>query len=205
MFKNPGTAISQTVTLAAVDDAGQTFSLVNFAKRPALSDQIDYRILPEGYGYVLVRMEQDLIPGTDQPAPGYPAGTFQRFRKEIASFVTSGVPGVIVDLRGNYGGSDELAADMCGFFATAPSFYEYQEYYDKRDGRFLRITVDDRPAVVDNLSINPQTPHFGGPVVALVNPGTISSGEGPWLQEASRKLHAANKLTLTTRTAKITA
>jgi hypothetical protein len=51
------------------------------------------------------------------------------------------VPGVIVDLRGNFGGSDELSADLCGFFYTAPSFYEYQEYYDKRNGKFLRITV----------------------------------------------------------------
>jgi len=178
-FKNPGSATSRTVTLTAVDDAGQTFSLVNFAKRPALSDQVDYRILPEGYGYVLVRMELDLIPGTDQPAPGYPAGVFQRFREAIASFVAAGVPGVIVDLRGNYGGSDELAADMCGFFSAAPSFYEYQEYYDKRTGRFLRLTLDDRSAVVDNLSIQPQTPYFGGPVVVLVNPATTSSGEGP--------------------------
>lgn len=181
VFKNPGSAASQTATLTTVDDAGQTFSLVNFAKRPALSDKVDYRILPEGYGYILVRMEVDLIPGTDQPAPGYPAGVFQRFREAITSFVAAGVPGVIVDLRGNYGGSDELAADMCGFFYAAPSFYEYQEYYDKRTGRFLRITLDEHNLnpFVDHISIDPQTPRFSGPVVVLVNPGTTSSGEGP--------------------------
>lgn len=173
MFKNPGSAISRTVTLTAIDDAGQTFSLLNFAKRADFTDQVDYRILPEGYGYVLVRMEHDLS------NPGYPTRIFQKFQEAITSFGTAGVPGIIVDLRGNFGGSDELAADLCGFFYAAPSFYEYQEYYDKRTGRFLRITVDDRPVVVDNLSIKPQTPYFGGPVVALVNPGTISSGEGP--------------------------
>lgn len=176
VFKNPGAAAFQTTTLTAVDDAGQTFSLVNFAKRPDLSDQIDYRILPEGFGYVLVRMELDLSnPG------GYPTRILQKFQEAIASFVTAGVPGVIVDLRGNYGGSDRLAADMCGFFSTAPSFYEEQEYYDKRTGRFLRYTVDERSSepFVNNISITPQTPYFGGPVVVLVNPGTISSGEGP--------------------------
>ncbi len=174
LFRTPGTTASQTAVLTAVDDNGQTLSLADFAKRPSFSDEVDYRILPEGYGYVLVRMEFDLA----NPA-GYPARIFQKFREAIASFVAAGVPGVIVDLRGNYGGSDVLAADLCGFFTATPSFYEYQEYYDKRDGRFLRITVDDTPAIVDNLSINPQTPYFGGPVVALVNPGTISSGEGP--------------------------
>ncbi len=176
VFKNPGSATSQTAVLTAVDDAGQGFSLVNFAKRPDLSDQIDYRILPEGYGYVLVRMEHDLL----DPS-GYPTRIFRKFQEAIASFVAAGVPGVIVDLRGNYGGSDKLAADMCGFFSAAPSFYEYQEYYDNRTGRFLRFTVDEQglDPFVDNLSITPQTPHFGGPVVVLVNPGTISSGEGP--------------------------
>lgn len=176
VFRNPGSAASRTATLTAVDDAGQGFSLLNFARRPDLSDQIDYRILPEGYGYVLVRMELDLSnPG------GYPKRIFQKFQEAIASFVTAGVPGVIVDLRGNYGGSDQLAADMCGFFSTAPSFYEEQEYYDKRTGRFLRFTDDEHGLLpfVDHLSIIPQTPHFSGPVVVLVNPGTISSGEGP--------------------------
>jgi len=175
-FKNPGSAASQTAVLTAVDDAGQGLSLVNFAKRPDLSDRIDSRILPEGYGYVLVRMELDLSdPG------GYPTRIFQKFREAIASFVAAGVPGVIVDLRGNYGGSDKFAADMCGFFTAAPSFYEQQEYYDKRTGTFLWYTVDEQSPdpFVDNLSITPQAPFFGGPVVVLVNPGTISSGEGP--------------------------
>lgn len=176
LFRNPGAVTSQTATLTALDDAGQSFSLLNFAKRPDLSDQVDYRILSEGYGYVLVRMEHDLSnPG------GYPIRIFQKFQEAISSFVAAGVPGVIIDLRGNYGGSDELAADLGGFFYATPSFYEYQEYYDRRTGRFLRFTVDERglQPFVDNISIKPQTPYFGGPVVVLVNPGTISSGEGP--------------------------
>lgn len=173
VFKNPEAAISQTATLTAVDDNGQTFSLLDFAKRPALSDQVDYRILPEGYGYVMVRMEKDMS------SSGYPTRIFLKFQEAITSFVAAGVRGVIVDLRGNYGGSDVLAADLCGFFYNASSFYEYQEYYDKRNGQFLRITFNDSDAIVDNLSINPQTHYFGGSVVVLVNPGTISSGEGP--------------------------
>ncbi|MDQ5987409.1 MAG: hypothetical protein CSYNP_03149 [Syntrophus sp. SKADARSKE-3] len=173
MFKNPDAAVFRTATLTAVDDAGQTFSLLNFAKRPAFSDQVDYRILPEGYGYILIRMENSL------ESSGYPSKIFLKVQEAIASFVAGGVPGIIVDLRGNYGGSDILAADLCGFFYITSSFYEYQEYYDKRDGQFFRITFDDSDKIIDNISINPMTPYFNGPVVALVNPGTISSGEGP--------------------------
>ena len=176
VFKNPGAATSRTAALKAVDDDGQTFALANFAARPAFTNEVDFRILPEGYGYVLVRMEYD------PSNPGaYPAQVYQGFQKAIAAFVTAGAPGVIVDLRGNYGGSDQLAADMCGFFYSSPAFYEEQEYYDKRDGRFLRITLAESgpDPIVDQISIEPQTPYYGGPVVVLVNPSTTSSGEGP--------------------------
>jgi carboxyl-terminal processing protease len=149
---------------------------VDFAARPEFSSRVDARILPEGYGYVLVRMEYD-----PESSGGYPTRVYEDFRKAIVSFVAAGVPGVIVDLRGNYGGSDQLAADMCGFFYATPSFYEAQEYYDKRDGSFLRITVAERgpQPIVDHISVEPQAPLYAGPVVALVDPSTKSSGEGP--------------------------
>lgn len=187
VFRNPVSPASRTASLVAVDDGGQTFSMLDFAARPELSDQIDYRILPQGYGYVLVRMEHDLA------NPGDPTRIYQEFRKAVASFVSAKVPGVIIDLRGNYGGSDQLAADMCGFFYATPSFYEAQEYFDKRDGHFLRITLSDRgpDPFVSQLSIMPQSPHYAGPVVVLVNPFTKSSGEGPPLyisQLASAKV-----------------
>lgn len=174
-FRNPGAPNSRTVTITAIDDGGHTFALLNFAARPEFISRVDYRILPEGYGYVLVRMEYDpATPG------GYPSSVFEAFQQAITTFVSAAVPGVIIDVRGNYGGSDQLAADMCGFFYATPAFYEEQEYYDKRDGSFLRLTLAERgtESIVDHLSIEPQTPPYAGPVVVLVNPGTTSSGEG---------------------------
>lgn len=168
VFKSPGSEISQTAVLTAVDDAGQTFPLLNFAKRAIPDDPaIDYRILPEGYGYIRVRRE----------GPSNLLDSYTAFQQAMSSLISSGVPGIIVDLRGNLGGNDELAARMCGFFYAAPSFYEYQEYYDKRNGQFLRITAGAF-GIVDQINIDPQSPYYGGPVVALVNPATISSGEG---------------------------
>ncbi len=167
-FINPGSADLQTVTLTAGFDDGRTLSLLNFAARPLFSDQINYRITPEGYGYLRLRAEIDL---TDYSR--YPVELFQKFREAMDSFVAAGVPGVILDLRGNYGGSDKLAADLCGFFYSSQQIYERQYIYDKRDGSF---------AGYDELIITPYpppTPHYGGSVVVLVNPGTISSGEGP--------------------------
>jgi carboxyl-terminal processing protease len=174
-FKNPGEGSPRTMRLTAIDDGGQNLDLVNFARRPELSDRVEFRILPEGFGYVRLALELDLANMED-----YPFEIYRRFREAIRSFVDAGAPGVIVDLRGNYGGSDRLAADLAGFFHAAPSFYEAQEFYDGRTGKFLRLTLDERnpDAPVDHLPIEPQEPHYGGPLVILVNPGTISSGEG---------------------------
>jgi carboxyl-terminal processing protease len=173
-YKNPDATGASTITLAAVGDGGATFSLIDFAARPEFSDKIDYRILPEGFGYILVRMEYDFS------NPGYPVGIYERFKDIIAQFIEAKVPGIILDFRGNYGGSDQLAADMCGFFYSTPAFYERQEYYDKRDGRFIRLTVAEKgpTPIIDKVAIEPQSPHFDGPIVVLVNPGTKSSGEG---------------------------
>lgn len=173
-FLNPGSMVKRYATLEAVDDGGASLALVDFASRPEFSDTIDYRILPEGFGYILVRMEYDFT------NPGYPTSVYERFKEAVSSFVDAKVPGIILDFRGNYGGSDQLAADICGFFYSSPSFYEMQEYFDKRDGRFLRITVSERgpEPIVENVMIEPQSPHYSGAVAVLVNPQTKSSGEG---------------------------
>ena len=173
-YRNPGAKRLSAATLEAVDDGGATFQLIDFAARPEFSDKIDYRILPEGYGYILVRMEYDFS------NPGYPAGIYERFKDIIAQFVEAKVPGIILDFRGNYGGSDQLAADMCGFFYPSSAFYEKQQYYDKRDGKFISLTIAEKgpTPIIDKVLIEPQSPRFDGPVVVLVNPGTKSSGEG---------------------------
>ncbi len=95
------------------------------------------------FGYIRVRMEYD------QETGGYPIRVYSQFKDAIASFVNAAVPGLLVDLRGNYG----------GFIAIT-----------------LAKTGED--PVVEELSILPQKPRYGGDVVVLVNLSTTSSGEG---------------------------
>jgi len=164
VFRNPGSDNLQVAILTALDDKGATLDMLNFAARPDFSDKVDYWMLPEGFGYIRLRAEID-----PKDTGTYPVHILQRFREAIRSFIASSAGGVIVDVRGNYGGLDELAADIGGFFFTREEFYETLEVFDQRDGGFAKI---------GDLTITPQEPHFGGPVVALINPGTKSSGEG---------------------------
>ncbi|HOG14688.1 MAG TPA: S41 family peptidase [Synergistales bacterium] len=174
VFRNPGSDNLRVAILTALDDKGATLDMLDFAARPDFSDKVDFWMLPEGYGYIRLRSEVD-----PKDMGAYPAHILEQFREAIRSFIASDAEGVIVDIRGNYGGLDELAADICGFFFTEEEFYESLEMYDRRDGSFAKI---------GDLAITPQEPHFDGPVVALVNPGTKSSGEG-----IARSLSAAPK------------
>jgi len=168
VFRNDGAPASQTAVLTAVNDDYATLVQADFAAGADMSVPISFEILPSGYGYMKVTVEY-----SDQAA-------YDGFKQAVQYFVDANVPGVIVDLRGNHGGDDDMAARYSGFFHEETSFYEYQNYIEALTWQF-EIGLEDTSGVVTrggSLSIVPQEPHYGGPVVALVNPGTISSGEG---------------------------
>jgi carboxyl-terminal processing protease len=176
-FQNPGAATSQTALLTAVDDGLAWLSLVEFAPLPTAADEqaiISAKVLPSGYGYIRLTVLADL-----NNLQNYPDFIRTKFLSAINQFQQAGVPGLVLDIRGNHGGYDSLAAALCGAFYRTTAFYESTAIYDKRDGYFLPITIDDQTGeLVDALRITPQAAYFSGPVVAIVNLRTISSGEG---------------------------
>jgi carboxyl-terminal processing protease len=168
VFRNYPGASPQTAVLTAVNDNFATLAQSDFAAGASLAGwPVAYKILPSGHGYIRLTMEADI------------QRVYDDFKQAIQTFVDADVPGVIVDLRGNHGGSDETAARYSGFFHEVSSFYEYQKYYNEQTGVY-EIGIDNNGVVTQggSISIVPQTPYYSGPVRALVNPGTISSGEG---------------------------
>jgi carboxyl-terminal processing protease len=89
----------------------------------------------------------------------------------IEQFIDEDVIGVVVDIRTNLGGLDRVAAHLPGHFYTEEEHYEYVSFLNTETGEF---EVDPR----FTLNTVPQTPYFGGPVVAMTGPCTVSSGEG---------------------------
>lgn len=175
-FYSSETFLPTTVTLTASDDGhtilGQT-ALWN-ENRIDEENPIHYNVMDNGYGYLLLGALESGIPRISI------AYLSDRLKEAMVFFTERDVPGIVVDLRGNSGGSDVLAAEFAGYFYSATTFYEYQEYYNASTGSFENVLVTDDGEKTRNaaLNIEPQTPHYSGPVVAIVNPSSASSAEG---------------------------
>lgn len=182
-FRNRDTTNPVTVILTAVDDAYATFnqtSLLPVDPGPAVSYEI---LQPGGYGYLKLTTE-----GGDS---AFLANLYTGFREAIALFNANNARGMILDMRVNTGGEDMLSAALSGFFTTDTLLYEQQFFYNPGSGQF-----ELWPLPVPHFSphtlgpyINPGYPDgtlyteaqgltFSGPVMVLVGPREISSGEG---------------------------
>jgi carboxyl-terminal processing protease len=109
----------------------------------------------------------------------WPEAIWAAYGAALRDFRATGARGLVLDIRGNHGGWDLLAMRICGTLRRDPAFYEATEFYDASVGGLRRLTVDDRTGeVVEALTIEPEEPLFDGPVIALIDPMTISSAEG---------------------------
>lgn len=184
-YINPGETSESGAVLTAFDDGMVTldhsYSLVGFPP-PENIDGVTKIVVSEtlegGYGYIKIEGEYDL-PSQQQ---GDHTPTLELFREAVNGFIESGAPGLVIDVRSNDGGSDQMVADMMSLLFEESSFYEYQNWYNADTGGLEIILVDENTGrFVDpgeGITIEPGSPVFEGPVVALVNPACISSGEG---------------------------
>lgn len=174
-FKNPGqsgTAASLTAvddgmeTLARTDLYGSAFSGVHPEK------MIESRALEGGIGYIKIYGEGD-IEGQEPTA--------KQFEDAVSALKARSAPGIVIDIRGNTGGADGMSAGFLGSFYADRTIYEYQNWYDPATGKTRIVLPDETTGEFTDgaaLYIEPAGERFSGPVVALVDPGCISSGEG---------------------------
>jgi carboxyl-terminal processing protease len=121
---------------------------------------VESRTLEGGVTYVRIRYE---LPTLRCPAPEAELG------RALAS--AAGGPGVVLDLRDNFGGEDALVARMAGFFVARERLYERPALRDRVAGGF-------RPVASVGLTVVPAEPRYTGPLVLLIGGDTLSSGEG---------------------------
>ncbi|WP_301662617.1 S41 family peptidase [Methanoculleus frigidifontis] len=159
------------VTLTAADDGydtltrtstflGRQVNDVGAATLPELramvsNETVTYRTLPGGYAYIAVYEEA--------------YGVYQPFRAAVKDAIARDVPGIVIDLRYNGGGDDNLASAYGGWFVNSTVFYEYGTFYDPGTGTF---------PILWEAWTQPRPDRYRGPVALLVSPYTLSSGEG---------------------------
>ncbi|TIH20157.1 peptidase S41 [Marinifilum sp. JC120] len=173
-FKADGTGPFVTPLLAAADDGGEVKFKTKLWDRVDEADPIKYEVLASGYGYIqLGTLESDDI-SFDQ--------LFDKFKEAMEFLTERNVPGIIIDLRANGGGSDDLAAKISGYFYSERTFYEYQNIYNAyNEQREILLPSHDDSYIIGwgiSLNITPQSLQFTGPVVGIVNPDSTSSAEG---------------------------
>ncbi len=163
--------VPRTVSLTATDDGYETLARTSIflgrevndgaagssteLKAMIANETVTTRTLPGGIIYIAVYEEAYDV--------------YQPFKAAVEAAIAGGAPGIIIDLRFNRGGDDNLAAAYAGWFVDRPVFYEYGTTYDPGTGE---------QAVLWESWTAPRPGRFAGPVALLVSPYTISSGEG---------------------------
>lgn len=159
-FKNPnGTA--QTASLAVVQERS-SFSFSSFAAgQSPTALPVEYRVLPSGLGYLKINsfLDNDVL-------------SIQIWERAIRYFKENQIPGVILDMRTNGGGSGWLADQMAAYFFDKEIVVGNVARYNKGSGQFYMDPGDQ-------TSMIPPAPdlQYSGPVAVMVGPGCASACE----------------------------
>ncbi|MCC6298196.1 MAG: peptidase S41 [Anaerolineales bacterium] len=159
-FKNPGGA-EKTATLAVVEER-DSFSVSSFFAGASPTElPVEFDVLPSGYGYIKVNsfLDNDVL-------------SIQVWERAIKYFNDNDVPGVILDLRINGGGSGWLADQMAAYFFDKETPVGNTAYYDDSTGEFYMDPGDETSMIPPREDLQ-----YDGPVVVLVGPACASACE----------------------------
>lgn len=159
-FVNQGGA-EQTATLAVVAER-DSFSVTSFAfGQPQTSLPVEFKILPSGYGYIKISSFSD-----NQVL------MIQAWEYALDYFNQNEVPGVILDMRNNSGGSGWLADQMAAYFFTEEVVAGTGSFYDDVTGDFYMDPASEAVMIPPREALQ-----YTGPVVVMVGPACVSACE----------------------------
>jgi C-terminal processing protease CtpA/Prc len=160
-FRNPDSDEEQTVTVEAINERVSFSQSSFFAAVDGLELPVESKILPSGYGYVAIYSfsDNELL-------------TVQLWERMISTFIQADIPGVIIDMRYNGGGSGFLADQMAAYFFQEEHILGYSATYNEQ--------IDDfyfDPRSVDRFILPPEELRYDGEVAVIVAPSCFSACE----------------------------
>ena len=159
-YRNPtGSLITDMLTA--------TFEVESFFFNPFMSEftgfelPVEFDVLDSGYGYVQVLdfFDNELL-------------TIQLWERMIQQLNDNQIPGLIIDLRSNGGGSGYLADQMAAYFFDEELVAGNTAYYDESIGEFYADPGDE-----DILFPPREELIYHGSIVAIVGPDCASACE----------------------------
>jgi C-terminal processing protease CtpA/Prc len=158
-FQNPGEA-AQTESVAVVNEV-DSFNQASFTFGQEATLPVEYRILPSGLGYLRISsfLDNDIL-------------SIQVWERAMRDFKKNQVPGVIIDMRQNSGGSGWLAHQMAGYFFDKETVVGKTMHYDEASGGFYMDPNDESIMIPAPADLR-----YNGPVAVMVGPACASACE----------------------------
>jgi C-terminal processing protease CtpA/Prc len=159
-FQNPGEA-QKTAKLDVVQEFDSLSASSFRYGQPPTSLPVEYSLLPSGYGYIKVNsfLDNDVL-------------SIQVWERAIDFFNQNQVPGVILDMRVNGGGSGWLADQMAAYFFDKETVVGNVARYSKQTGKFYMDPGDETRMIPPRPALQ-----YKGPVALLVGPACASACE----------------------------
>lgn len=160
-FRNPESEEDQSATPGVISERA-SFSNSSFsAGVGGLELPVEFDILPSGYGYVAIYSFSD-----------NERLTVQLWERTIKTFIEQDVPGVIIDMRYNGGGSGFLADQLGAYFFQEEHILGYSSSYNASTEEFY---LDERSK--DRFILPEAELRYDGALVVIIAPGCFSACE----------------------------
>ncbi|HSL30956.1 MAG TPA: S41 family peptidase [Anaerolineales bacterium] len=159
-FRNPGGS-EQTAALEVVNERESLDFSSLYAGGSAAALPVEYDLLPSGFGYLKINSfsDNDVL-------------SIQVWERALQFFNENQIPGVIIDMRVNGGGSGWLANQMAAYFFDQEMVVGNTATYSKDTGEFYMDPDNEAIMIPPRSELQ-----YDGPVAVLVGPGCISACE----------------------------
>lgn len=162
-FRNPDSEDEQAATLGVISERASFSHSSFYAGIDGWEYPVEFDILPSGYGYVAIYSFSD-----------NERLTVELWERMLETFKDQDVPGVIIDMRRNGGGSGYLADQLGAYFFDEAHILGYSSAYNESIGAFY-----SDPRFKDQFCLpdDEEHPRYAGEVAVIIAPGCYSACE----------------------------
>ncbi|MBI5957690.1 MAG: PDZ domain-containing protein [Chloroflexi bacterium] len=160
-YQNPGAAEPTTVSLTTVEERDSLRFSSYGQGLTGFELPLEFTVLDSGYGYIKIYSFDD-----DNHL------SLLLWQRAMRAFIEAGVPGLVIDMRQNGGGSPDIGNVMLGYFFDEETYTGTSAFYYEDLDRF---EID--PLYAQTIIPAPEMDRYYGDIAVIVGPGCASMCE----------------------------